>query len=86
MVINNARCLRFVATVNDTVVYEGTFCTPISSLSNHGIVIEKWFSDDETVLRFQLGYPESPELFEGEDLRNAEEILDAFRFSGKLKN
>lgn len=76
--------LPFLVTVHDKVIYKGTFCTPISSLSNQGIVIEASFLDQGPVLHFQLGYPESPDLFEGEDMRNAEDILEAFRSVGKL--
>lgn len=77
--------IPFYVTVYENVIYEGTFCTPISSLSNQGIVIEESFLDEGPVLHFQLGYPESPDLFEGEDLRNAAEILEAFRLVGKLE-
>lgn len=76
--------LPFVVVAHGERVYPGAFWTPISSLSYSGVAAMILPVEDAVVLQFELGYPASPELFEGVDLRNDERILDAFSAAGKL--
>ncbi len=64
-------------------VYSGAFWTPASSLSFDGIVIQVPPLDD--ALHIQLGYPESPELFRGQDHRSDPRVLKSLRLAGKLE-
>ena len=76
--------LPFVVVARGERVYMGAFWTPISSLSYPGTAAMLSLEEDAVTLQFDLGYPASPELFEGEDLRNDERILDAFSNAEKL--
>ena len=76
--------LPFVVVAQGERVYVGSFWTPISSLSYSGTAVMFWMAEDKVVLRFDLSYPASPDLFEGVDLRNDARILEAFSDAGKL--
>jgi hypothetical protein len=55
-------------------------------LSYSGIVIDTLSAQmDNPTIRLQLGYPESPEFFEGEDLRSDPRILLSLEDAGKLR-
>jgi hypothetical protein len=76
----------FVVCVGDERIYSGAFWVSWSSMSFNGIVIDTLFAKmDDHSIRIQLGYPESPELFEGEDLRSDPRILQSLTGSGKLR-
>ncbi|MBN1813999.1 MAG: hypothetical protein JXA14_19335 [Anaerolineae bacterium] len=76
----------FVVCVGDERIYGGAFWVSWSSMSFEGIVIDTLFAQmDNQPIRIQLGYPESPELFEGTDLRSDPRILQSLRSAGKLK-
>ena len=72
----------FVIKLNGIEIYNGSFWTPISSISFHGIVIEI-FRDQNTILKIQKGYPSSG-FFVGTDPRDNSEVLDYFQRIGKL--
>lgn len=56
----------FVVCVGDERIYGGAFWVSWSSMSFQGIVIDTLFAKmDGHPIRIQLGYPESPERFEG---------------------
>ena len=75
----------FVVCVGDERIYGGAFWVSSSSMSFQGIVIDTLFAKmDDHPIRIQLGYPESPERFEGEDLRSDPRILRSLAGSGKL--
>jgi hypothetical protein len=75
----------FVVCVGDERIYGGAFWVSSSSMSFQGIVIDTLFAKmDDHPIRIQLGYPESPERFEGEDLRSDPRILRSLTGSGKL--
>ena len=76
--------LPFVVVAQGERVYAGAFWTPISSLSYSGTAAMFWMEEDTVTLRFDLGYPASPELFEGVDLRSDARILEAFSEAEKL--
>jgi hypothetical protein len=76
--------LPFVVVAQGERVYTGAFWTPVSSLSYPGTAAMLSLEEDAVTLRFDLGYPASPELFEGVDLRNDERILKAFSKAEKL--
>lgn len=76
--------LPFVLVAQGERVYMGAFWTPISSLSYSGTAAMLSLEEDAVTLRFDLGYPASPELFEGVDLRNDARILKAFSDAEKL--
>lgn len=76
--------LPFVVVAQGERIYAGSFWTPVSSLSYSGIAAMLWLEDDAVILRFDLSYPASPELFEGVDLRNDARILEAFSQAAKL--
>jgi hypothetical protein len=73
----------FVVCVGGERIYSGAFFTMASSLSFDGVVITVPLVDAS--LRLQLGYPASPDLFSGEDLRSEGRILEALRQAGKLE-
>lgn len=74
----------FVVCVGAQRIYAGAFWTPLSSLSFDGIVIE-FLPNNTHTIRIQLGYPESPDLFRGFDLRSDPRILRSLEEAGKLK-
>jgi hypothetical protein len=73
----------FVVCVGGERIYRGAFWTMASSLSFDGVVIAVPLVDAS--LRLQLGYPASPDLFAGEDLRSDGRILQALQRAGKLE-
>jgi hypothetical protein len=73
----------FVTVVGDTRIYAGGIWTPASSLSFDGVVIQVPPMGDS--IRIQLGYPESPELFTGQDPRSHPMILGSFEQASKLE-
>jgi hypothetical protein len=73
----------FVIMVGDTRIYAGGIWTPASSQSYDGVVIQVPPVGDS--IRIQLGYPESPELFTGQDPRSDPMILGSFAQVGKLE-
>ena len=75
----------FVVCVGAERIYGGAFWVLYSSLSFDGVVIEQPLGTEDRPLRVQLGYPESPELFAGVDLRSDPRIIEALRQSGKLR-
>jgi hypothetical protein len=76
----------FVVCVGDERIYSGAFWVSWSSMSFPGIVIDTTLATmDGHSLRIQLGYPGSPEFFEGEDLRSDPTILQSLTASGKLR-
>jgi hypothetical protein len=68
--------------MNGKELYNGSFWTPISSMSSSGIVIEVW-RDQNTVVKIENGYPSS-QFFKGTDPRNNPELLEHFQETGKL--
>lgn len=76
----------FVVCVGGERVYGGAFWVSWSSMSFNGIVIDTLFARmDGHPIRIQLGYPESPELFVGEDLRSDSRVLQSLKDAGKLR-
>lgn len=76
----------FVVCVDRTPVYSGSFWTSLSSASYAGIVIDTLRpGDDINSLRVQLGYPEGPGFFRGEDRRADPRIMQALAAAGKLE-
>lgn len=73
----------FVVMVGDERVYTGAFWTPASSQSFDGVVIQVPPVGDS--IRIQLGYPESLDLFTGQDPRPDPMILGFFEQAGKLE-
>ncbi len=73
--------LPFVVCVGSERIYAGAFWSALSSLSYDGIAIEVlrgW----RRPLHIQLGYPESPAFFKGQDLRADPRILQALDRAG----
>ena len=77
--------LAFVVRAGGERVYNGAFWVPISSLSHDGLVIETTPAAQQLPLRIQLCYPESLDLFTGEDLRGDARILQVLENAGKLR-
>lgn len=75
----------FVVTVDGDPIYGGAFWVGYSSLSFDGIVIDTLSADQNRPIRIQLGYPESPDLFTGEDFRSDPRILQSLKSDAKLK-
>lgn len=76
----------FVACVDRHAIYSGSFWTSLSSASFSGIVIDTLRPGGDTqTLHIQLAYPESPEMFVGEDKRADPRILQALAAAGKLE-
>ena len=73
----------FVVVVGHQRIYSGAFWTPASSVSFPGVVIRVPLLDE--TLRIQLGYPESLDLFQGEDPRADGRIWQSLEASGKLQ-
>lgn len=70
----------FVTKVNEEEIYNGSFWTPISSMSYSGPVIQTIIRNN--TIKIEMGYPTSQ--FEGKDPRNDPRILDYFQIVGKL--
>jgi hypothetical protein len=75
----------FVVRVGAERIYSGAFWVGYSSMSFNGIVIDKLPATNNQPLRIQLGYPESSELFVGEDARSDSRIRHALEDAGTLK-
>jgi len=75
----------FVVKIGNQEIYDGSFWTPISSVSYHGIVIETLVNTTDNTIKLEKGYPSS-DFFEGIDPRNDPRILDHFQKLGKLKD
>jgi len=71
----------FVVKLNNKMIYNGSFWSPISSVSASGIVIDTFVQDN--TITIEAGYPSS-EFFKGIDPRNSSEIFEFFRRVGKL--
>jgi len=71
----------FVIKLDGRGIYNGSFWSPISSVSASGIVIDTFVQDN--TIRIEAGYPSS-EFFKGIDPRNNSEIFEFFRKAGKL--
>lgn len=70
----------FVTKVNEKEIYNGSFWTPISSMSCSGVVIQIVIRND--AIKIEMGYPTSQ--FEEKDPRDDPRILDYFQRVGKL--
>ena len=78
----------FVVCVGHERIYGGAFWTSYSSLSYEGIVIDTlpaMADDPDQALRIELGYPESLELFVGEDPRSHFRIVESLAAANKLR-
>ncbi|MBN1153142.1 MAG: hypothetical protein JXA58_08020 [Dehalococcoidia bacterium] len=76
----------FVVCVDSQPVYWGAFWTPISSQSFDGVTIwQPLGTRDPTMVQLQLGYP-AAEAYEGQDPRNAPDVLCALQEAGKLQS
>lgn len=73
---------QFAAKLDDKVIYNGTFMTPISSVSipPSVIVIETQFQN--CTIRVQIGYPSTQPT--GEDPRINSELFSHFQYINKL--
>jgi len=79
--------LPFVVCAGSERIYGGAFWVSYSSLGYEGIVTDIFpamANDPDRTLRIQLGYPESLELFVGEDPRSHPRILESLEAGGKL--
>ena len=77
--------MPFVACVDRAPVYGGAFWVAYSSVSFNGIVIDTLPATQHRPIRIQLGYPEAPELFVGEDRRSDPRIIQSLEQAGKLR-
>ncbi len=76
----------FVVCVGVERIYPGAFWISYSSMSYNGIVIDTLTAQpDDPILHIQLGYPESPGFFAGEDLRSDPRIHQSLHNAGKLR-
>jgi hypothetical protein len=75
----------FVVFVGREPIYAGVFWAAYLSRSFDGIVIDILPAMDKRPIRIQLGYPESLELFIGDDLRSDSRILLSIDAVSKLK-
>jgi hypothetical protein len=76
----------FVVCVGTERIYPGAFWVSYSSVSYDGIVVDTLPAQaGSPLVRFQLGYPGSPELFSGEDPRSDPRIQQSLRNAGKLR-
>jgi len=80
--------LPFVVCVGRERIYGGAFWASYSSLTYGGVVINTspaTVNDPDRILRIELGYPPSPELFVGKDLRSDPWIIEALEAANKLR-
>lgn len=80
--------LPFVVCVGHERIYGGAFWASYSSLIYGGVVINTspaTVNDPDRILRIELGYPPSPELFVGKDLRSDPRIIKALEAANKLR-
>ena len=71
--------IPFVVCVGREPIYRGEFWSSFSSATFDGIVIDVLPATDKQPVRIQLGYPESPDLFTGEDLRADPRIFQSLK-------
>ena len=72
----------FSIKIGNEEIYNGSFWTPISSISYQGIVIETLVDGNNTI-KLDMGYP--PNSFQGIDPRADPRIDDYFQKIGKLR-
>ena len=80
--------IPFIVCVGRERVYGGAFWAAYSSVSFRGVVIDvlpPMANRPHRTLRIQLGYPESPELFVGEDPRPDPRIMASLRAADRLR-
>ncbi|MDY6877102.1 MAG: hypothetical protein SWK90_13000 [Chloroflexota bacterium] len=80
--------LPFVVCVGRERIYGGAFWASYSSLTYGGVVINTspaTVNDPDRILRIELGYPPSLELFVGKDLRPDPRIIEALEAANKLR-
>ena len=77
--------IPFVACVDRQPIYAGAFWIGYSSQSYQGIAIDTLFAQLNHPIKITLGYPESPELFLGDDPRSDPRIMESLESAGKLK-
>jgi hypothetical protein len=75
----------FAVCVDGQPIYWGAFWTPISSLSFDEVTILLFKGSESRIIGLELGYPESPEFFRGEDPRSDARILKSLKQAGKLR-
>ena len=73
----------FVVCVGNERIYSGAFWASFSSQISDGVVIVIPLVDQS--MQIQLGYPESLDLFKGEDFRSDVRILQSLERAGKLE-
>ena len=73
----------FAVKLDDTEIYNGSFWSPISSVSYAGIIIETYFYSNDNIIKLEKGYP--PDSFQIADPRGDPRIFDHFQRIGKLK-
>ena len=80
------RGLPFFVCVDREVIFEGAFWTPISSMSYGGVTIcaGPILNGKKNTIALELGYP-APGFYGGQDPRASDEIINALRAAGKLK-
>lgn len=76
--------IPFVVTVDGEPIYAGAFWTPASSLSFDGPFIMQPFSEDQRLIRIELGYP-SNVAFTASDPRSDARVMRALEAAGKLQ-
>jgi hypothetical protein len=80
--------IPFIVCVGRERVYGGAFWAAYSSVSFRGVVIDVLpaiVDRPDRILRIQLGYPESPELFVGDDPRPDPRIMASLRAADRLR-
>ena len=80
--------LPFAVCVGHERIYGGAFWASYSSLIYEGVVINTSpaaVNDPGKVLRIELGYPPSSELFVGKDLRSDPRIIEVLEAENKLR-
>jgi hypothetical protein len=75
----------FLVCIDKSPVYWGAFWVSYSSLSFDGIVIEKPFSGENSVITIKPGYP-SLSSYSGKDPRDNIDIMKSLNNAGKLVN
>ncbi|MBT4513223.1 MAG: hypothetical protein HOC20_13570 [Chloroflexi bacterium] len=75
----------FVVCVDRQPIYAGAFMAAYFSRTFDGVVIETLGVAERQSLRIQLGYPESQDLYTGDDPRSDPTILRALKSDGKLQ-
>jgi len=73
----------FVLKISNQEIYSGSFWTPISSVSYHGIAIVTLVNTTDNRIKLENGYPSGS--FQDADPRNDPRIFDHFQKLGKLR-